>query len=107
MTAYGNISQALAKPALSLHKRHGAMSKTIIVGSHSGRIDGVVQWLALDFGNGETLENDPFAEHLESSWDAPYTPLVTPIETAPGDQLAITLRRRGTLLTIDVDRHVA
>ena len=122
--------EALAKPALSLHKQQGvrfaplsnpvsglsmdydspapfgAMSETIIVDSHGGRIDGVVQWIALDFGNGETLENDPFAENPESSWGVPYTPLVTPIETAPGDKLAITLRRRGTLLTIDVARHI-
>jgi len=121
--------EALAKPALSLHKQHGArfaplsdpvsglcmdydspapfgaMSETIIVESHGGRIDGLVQWIALDFGNGETLENDPFAENPESSWGVPYTPLVSPIETVAGDQLAITLRRRGTLLTIDVARH--
>lgn len=123
--------EALAKPALSLHKQHGArfaplsdpvsalsmnynspapfgaMSETIVVESHGGRIDGVVQWIALEFGNGETLENDPFAGNPESSWGSPYTPLVSPIDTKAGDKLAITLRRRGTLLTIDVVRHTA
>lgn len=82
----------------------GPSSETVIVQSQGGRIDGVVQWIALDFGNGETLENDPFVDGPPSSWGVPYTPLVTPIETAPGDLLEIRLHRRGTLLTIDVAR---
>lgn len=82
----------------------GPMSETLIVESHGGRIDGIVQWIALDFGNGEVLENDPFTEGPESSWGVPYTPLVKPIETIPGERLEIRLRRRGTLLTADVSR---
>jgi type III protein arginine methyltransferase len=85
----------------------GPMSETIIVKSRGGRIDGVVQWIALDFDNGETLENDPFGDGPKSSWGTPYTPLVTPIETAPGDLLEIRLHRRGMLLTVDVARHHA
>ena len=82
----------------------GQMAETVVVQSRGGRIEGIVQWLALDFGNGETLENDPFAQDPGSSWGVPYTPLITPIDTRPGDTLAIRLRHRGTLLTIDVER---
>ncbi len=123
--------ELLARPVLSLQPRHherilqrsdpvsalcmdydspapfGPMSETVVVESRGGRIDGVVQWLALDFGNGETLENDPFAKHPGSSWGVPYTPLAAPIDTRCGDKLAIKQRRRGTLLTIDVERDPA
>lgn len=85
----------------------GPMSETVIVESHGGRIDGIVQWIALDFGNGERLENNPFAEGPQSSWGPQYTPLVTPIETSRGDLLEIRLRRRGALLTVDAARHHA
>jgi type III protein arginine methyltransferase len=82
----------------------GPTSEKLIVKSRGGRIDGIVQWIALDFGNGEVLENDPFVEGPESSWGVPYTPLIKPIETIPGEMLEIRLRRRGTLLTADVSR---
>lgn len=85
----------------------GPMSETVIVESRGGRIDGIVQWIALDFGNGEMLENNPFVDGPNSSWDPLYTPLVTPIETTPGDLLEIRLHRRGTLLTVDAARHHA
>lgn len=121
--------QTIASPSLmmSKHQRHrmlpltdaisglrmdydsapafGPMSETVIVESRGGRIDGIVQWIALDFGNGEMLENNPFVDGPNSSWDPLYTPLITPIETAPGDLLEIRLYRRGTLLTVDAARH--
>lgn len=121
--------QTIASPSLMLGKHHqhrmlpltdavsglrmdydsapafGPMSETLIVESRGGRIDGIVQWIALDFGNGEMLENNPFVDGPKSSWAPVYTPLIAPIETAPGDLLEIHLRRRGTLLTVDAARH--
>lgn len=80
----------------------GPALDTITLTSHGGRIDGIAQWIAVDFAQGDALlENDPFGEGATSSWGARYVPLVNPIESAPGDAISVTLRHRGGLLMID------
>lgn len=83
----------------------GPASETVTVQSLGGRIDGMLQWLALDFAGGETLENNPFDTGVASSWGALYTPLAEPLATEPGEPLRITLRHRGTSLVSGVTRH--
>lgn len=70
--------------------------------STGGRVDAVVQWLRIDFGDGEILESDPTLPPPASSWIAPLFELPTPIDTAPGDRIAVSLFHDGHDLSIDV-----
>ena len=71
--------------------------------SHGGRIDGVAQWLRIDFGDGVFYENDPFASG-SSHWGAPVFPLVTPIETQKGDAIDVMVRVDASLLIMHAER---
>jgi len=82
----------------------GLESETISLVSDGGRIDGIVQWIEIRFPDGSILDNDPFGDGPDSSWAATYQAFPAPIETQPGDAVAITLRHSGTVLTLDAVR---
>jgi protein arginine N-methyltransferase 7 len=82
----------------------GAESETIVLESAGGRIDGIVQWIEIRFADGALLENDPFGEGPDSSWAATYQAFPEPMETQPGDKIAVTLRHRDLILTLDAVR---
>ena len=50
------------------------------------------------------LENDPFADGPDSSWAASYQAFPEPIATQAGDRIAVTLRHRDLILTLDAAR---
>lgn len=75
-------------------------SATLHVRSHGGRIDGVAQWLRLDFGGGVVYENAPGAGS-RSHWGAPLHPFAEPIETAAGEFVEVGVRLFGSQLLID------
>ena len=79
----------------------GPRAETINLISTGGRIDGVLQWIRLDFGGGETLENDPFSEGGATSWGASLFDLVKPVETAPGDVISVTFAHNGLRLLVE------
>jgi type II protein arginine methyltransferase len=79
----------------------GQASETIALESTGGRVDGVVQWIAIQFADGSIHENDPFADRPDSSWAAVYHEFRQPVETLPGTAIEVTLRRRGEVLTLD------
>lgn len=78
----------------------GSASETVVVKSTGGRVDGVVQWIQLDFGD-ERLENSPFEDGSATSWGAPFLPFANPMETRAGDEVAVTVRHRDTRLIIN------
>ena len=80
----------------------GAESETIALTSTGGRIDAIAQWLRIDFGDGDVLENDPFTG-TPSHWGAPLFDLVAPIETKPGEVISVALRRVASRLTVKVE----
>lgn len=82
----------------------GPASDTTILESDGGRIDGIVQWIEIGFPDGATLENDPFADGPDSHWAATYQAFPAPIETRPGDKIAVTLGHRELILTLDAVR---
>ena len=82
----------------------GAASETMMLESDGGRIDGIVQWIEIRFPDGTTLENDPFADGPDSHWAATYQAFPQPMETRPGDKVAVTLRHRDLVLTLDAAR---
>ena len=67
--------------------------------SDGGEVTGVAQWLRIDFGDGNLLENAPF-EGQPSSWGRPITLFPRPISTRPGEIVRIKLRRLGEALII-------
>jgi type II protein arginine methyltransferase len=84
----------------------GPASETILLESVGGRIDGVVQWIEIRFGDGSVLENDPFADGPNSSWAATFHAFRQPFDTNPGDLFDVKLRHRGTMLTLDAARRI-
>ena len=67
--------------------------------SDGGRIDGVAQWLRLDFGGGLVYENVPLGG-TPSHWVAPIHPFTTPLDTRPGQTVDIRVRAFGMYLVI-------
>lgn len=53
-----------------------------------GTVNGIVQWIALDLGGGSTYENRPAAGST-SCWSPLFWPFATPVQTLPGDAIAI------------------
>jgi type II protein arginine methyltransferase len=82
----------------------GAERETLTIQSTGGRIDAVAQWLRIDLGSGESLENDPFGGS-GSHWKAPLFYLARPIETLNGDPIEVMIRRNGTAVTINARRR--
>jgi type III protein arginine methyltransferase len=68
----------------------GATRERIALVSDGGRVDGVAQWLHIDFGDGVTFENDPFAG--DSHWASRFHAFGRPIDTTPGERVAVDVR---------------
>ena len=64
--------------------------------------DAIVQWLRIDFGGGIVFENDPFGTY-HSCWGAPIFALREPIDTVPGQPIAITARHAGYWLMLTAE----
>lgn len=80
----------------------GPASETISLTSHGGRIDAVAQWISIDLGSGDTYENAPGSGMEASNWGVLVHELPTPVETSAGNRMDVTMRHRGTLLTLDL-----
>lgn len=78
----------------------GHRSETVVLASHGGRVDAIAQWMRIDFGEGEVLENDPFGTY-DSHWKASLFDLVQPIDTRAGDQMEVTCRQEGTTVRMN------
>lgn len=70
-------------------------SETVRLTSCGGRVHGVAQWMRIDFGDGDVLENDPFGTQA-SHWKAPLFDLDEPIDTDPRDLFDIRCKVEGT-----------
>ena len=79
----------------------GPQTETVSLISTGGRIDGVMQWIRLDFGGGETLESDPFSEDGATSWGTTLFDFAAPLETAPGEVVEVTLSHKNLRLLVD------
>lgn len=77
----------------------GADLCTVELTSSGGQVDGVAQWLRLDFGDGNVLENSPF-DVEDSNWGRPITLLPEPILTSPGQIIRVKFRRIGETVII-------
>ena len=77
----------------------GATSQHIILRSNGGQVNGIAQWLRVDFGNGVIYENDPF-DGPWSHWGSPIQTLAAPVETMPGDEIEVALRIVGRQLVM-------
>lgn len=53
-----------------------------------GRVNGILQWIVLDMGDGATYENRP-GPGATSCWSPLFYPLPEPIETVPGQPVTI------------------
>lgn len=56
--------------------------------SNGGTVNGIVQWIALDFGEDAIYENAPEPRSL-SSWALLFWPFAAPIETQPGQAVVV------------------
>lgn len=79
----------------------GAQTETVSLVSTGGRIDGIMQWIRLEFGAGETLESDPYSKDGATSWGATLFDFAAPLETAPGDIVEVTVSHNGQRLLVD------
>lgn len=77
----------------------GPTRQDITLRSRGGRVDGIAQWMRIDFGDGVIYENDPFSG-LSSHWGAPVFPLTTPIDTVEGQPITVTVRLVGAQLVM-------
>ena len=89
------LATCFERGALSEHR-----SETVMLGAHGGRIDAVAQWIRIDFGEGEILENDPFGSY-SSHWKASLFDLAQPIDTRAGDQIEVTCCGEGTTVRMN------
>ena len=64
----------------------GTPHEHIALTSAGGRIDGIAQWIQLDFGDGVTYENTPFASPL-AHWAIVVHAFAAPIDTHPGERI--------------------
>jgi len=80
----------------------GPAQERIRLQSTGGRIDAIVQWLRIDFGADEVLENNPFSQS-RSHWSARPFDLVTPRETEAGEWVDVTVRHTGPRLTMTLE----
>lgn len=68
----------------------GARRQRVSFVSDGGRVQGVAQWLRIDFGEGVTFENDPFASR--SHWASSFFAFPEPIETQAGEIVQVDIR---------------
>lgn len=81
----------------------GPASESVTLASHGGRVDAVAQWLRIDFGDGNVIENDPFGPDA-SHWKAPVFELPEELETQAGDRITLSARHLDRLLTVSAAR---
>ncbi|MEZ0241929.1 MAG: hypothetical protein ACAH11_01030 [Sphingomonas sp.] len=81
----------------------GPDRETVTLRSTGGRVDAVAQWIRYDFAPDIVFENDPFSGEW-SHWGAPVFPLPEAIETAPGDLIALDVRRIENIVLIKAAR---
>lgn len=99
--------QYCSKPASVLRMDYdspapfGPEKETQSLISTGGRVDGILQWIRLDFGAGNLLENNPLDGGFISSWGAALFDFVTPLETKVGDVIDVTISHNGMRLLID------
>lgn len=67
--------------------------------AHAGQIDGIAQWLHIDFGDGLVYENAPGGPR-ELHWPIQYVPLAEPRKAAQGDTIRIGGRHTRNLLML-------
>ena len=63
-------------------------SATIAACSTGGRVNGVAQWIRIEFDGDEAIENRP-GTGSASHWQAVFFPLAEAIDTTPGDTLSL------------------
>jgi type II protein arginine methyltransferase len=80
----------------------GEMKETIALKADGGHIDGIVQWIAIEFASGEVFENSPFSGAPASSWSPMFQQLSKPRRAKSGTLIDVTFSRKGPLLLIDV-----
>lgn len=80
----------------------GPIKETVALKTDGGRIDGIVQWIAIDFASGDVFENSPFSGAPVSSWAPMFQQLSKPRQVKPGTPIDVTFSRKGPLLLIDV-----
>ena len=68
--------------------------------SDGGMVNGVAQWLRVQFFEDLVFENSPFSPPPRSHWGSPLTPFATAIETQPGDEVGVKVRRIGREILI-------
>lgn len=81
-----------------------ARQEIVQLAAHGGRVDGVVQWMRIEFAEGDVLENDPFGSE-QSHWGAPVYGLVAPIATSAGDAVEVTCRVEGAKVRLNAVRR--
>lgn len=80
----------------------GAVRQRVSFVSSGGRVDGVAQWLHIDFRDGVTFENDPFVGH--SHWASRFFAFAEPLETKAGDTIQVDIRVVRTQLLMNLVR---
>lgn len=77
----------------------GTLAERIALISTGGRVDGVAHWLRLDFGDGVSYENAPFADR-HAHWLVPVDAFAAPLDTVPGQAVAADVRVLGQKLIV-------
>jgi type II protein arginine methyltransferase len=81
----------------------GSTRETVGLRSLGGRVDAFAQWMRIDFGGGNVLENDPF-EETGSHWAAPLYPFARPIDTSAGEVIEMNAQLMGDRLILSLGR---
>lgn len=81
----------------------GTLADRIALTSSGGRVDGIAHWLHLDFGEGVSYENAPFASPL-AHWMVPVEAFAAPRETVPGQVIEADVRVFGQTLIVSAVR---
>lgn len=72
----------------------GATGQQIALRSRGGRVNGIAQWMRVDFGDGIVYENDPFDGEW-SHWGSPIHAFAEAIETTEGEVVTASVRLVG------------
>jgi type II protein arginine methyltransferase len=70
--------------------------------SSGGQVDGVAQWLRVEFFDDLIFENSPFTPAPRSHWGSPLTPLASPLATDAGQRIAVGVRRVDREILLDL-----
>ena len=111
MRASKTRAEARSEPLSALKKDFagetpfGNDSDRLLFTSEGGRVDGVAQWLRVEFFDDLVFENSPFTPPPRSHWGSPLTPFTAPIETVEGEEIALNVRRLDREIFIDHARN--